>query len=123
MKSSSHHLNVKKKHLPANVHDEALQPLIRSSERHPGDLGIHRIDSVRAARKVRLQIMDACERLAQNPAIGHSREDLTERAVKFSPAGSYLIVYDPEKRPLEIVRVLHGALDIPRLLESAGTGS
>jgi antitoxin ParD1/3/4/toxin ParE1/3/4 len=39
-------------------------------------------DSVRAARKVRLQIMDACERLAQNPGIGHVREDLTERPLK-----------------------------------------
>lgn len=34
-------------------------------------------DSVRAARKVRLSLWDACQRLAENPRIGHVREDLT----------------------------------------------
>jgi toxin ParE1/3/4 len=73
-------------------------------------------ENVRAARKVRLQIFAACEELAQNPGIGHTREDLTDRHVKFWPVGSYLVVYAPETRPLEIVRVFHGALDIPRLI-------
>ncbi len=34
-------------------------------------------DSIRAARRVRLQLFGACRRLAGNPLIGHSREDLT----------------------------------------------
>ena len=33
------------------------------------------MDSVRAARKVRLQILDACRRLAENPGIGHARSE------------------------------------------------
>jgi antitoxin ParD1/3/4/toxin ParE1/3/4 len=36
--------------------------------------------------------------------------------VKFWPLHSYLIVYDPAKRPVWIVRVLHGARDVRRLL-------
>ena len=32
-------------------------------------------DSIRAARRVRLELLAACQRLAENPLIGHSRED------------------------------------------------
>ncbi len=72
-------------------------------------------DNVPAARRVRLQILSACRRLAANPGIGHRREDLTDKPVLFWPVGSYLIVYAMRKRP-EIVRVLHGARDISGLL-------
>jgi plasmid stabilization system protein ParE len=72
-------------------------------------------DSIKAARRIRLQIFDACQRIAENPEIGHRREDLTDKPVLFWPAGSYLIIYAARK-PVEIVRVLHGARDIPSLL-------
>jgi toxin ParE1/3/4 len=72
-------------------------------------------DSVKAARKVRLSLFDACQRLAENPRIGHSREDLTDQPILFWTAGSYLIVYDPRTKPLSIVRVIHGARDVPSL--------
>jgi len=73
-------------------------------------------DSVRAARRVRLGLLAACRRLAQHPALGHRREDLTDKPVLFWPVYSYLIIYNPATEPLEIVRILHGAQDIPRLL-------
>ncbi len=72
-------------------------------------------DSIKAARRLRLQIFDACRRVADNPGIGHSREDLTDKPVLFWPAGLCLIIYTARK-PVEIVRVLHGARDIPSLL-------
>ncbi|MFN7920094.1 MAG: type II toxin-antitoxin system RelE/ParE family toxin [Bryobacteraceae bacterium] len=72
-------------------------------------------DSVRAARKVRLSLFDACQRLAENPRIGHVRDDLTDQPVLFWPVGSYLIIYDPASKPLSIVRVVHGARDVPGL--------
>jgi toxin ParE1/3/4 len=68
-------------------------------------------DSIRAARRVRLQIMRACQTIAANPRLGHSRSDLTDKPVLFWPVRSYLIIYNPGPRPIEIVRVLHGALD------------
>lgn len=73
-------------------------------------------DSVRAARKVRLRILDTCQLLAANPEIGHFREDLADQPVRFWPVGSYLIVYSPGTKPLEIVRVVHAARDVARLL-------
>jgi plasmid stabilization system protein ParE len=72
-------------------------------------------DSMKAARRLRLQIFDACQRIANHPEIGHRREDLTEKPVLIWPEGSYLIIYIA-RRPVEIVRVLHGARDIPGLL-------
>ena len=73
------------------------------------------VDSIRAARRLRLQILEACQKIANNPGIGHSREDLTDKPVLFWPVGSYLIIYTA-RTPVEIVRVLHGARDIPGLL-------
>ena len=72
-------------------------------------------DSIKAARKVRISLLDACKLLAENPHIGHSREDLTDQPVLFWPVGSYLIIYDSRTKPLSIVRVLHGARDVPSL--------
>jgi plasmid stabilization system protein ParE len=74
------------------------------------------LDSVKSARKVRLSLFNACQFLAENPRIGHIREDLTSEPVWFWPVGSYLLIYDPASKPLAIVRVLHGARDVPSLL-------
>jgi plasmid stabilization system protein ParE len=41
-------------------------------------------DNIDAARRVRLALLAACRRLAQNPGIGHQREDLTDKPVRFS---------------------------------------
>jgi plasmid stabilization system protein ParE len=73
-------------------------------------------DSIKAARRVRLEIVDACQRIARNPRVGHSREDLTDKPVLFWPVGSYLIIYNPARKPVEIVRVVHAARDVPSLL-------
>lgn len=56
-------------------------------------------------------------RLAETPDLGHRREDLTDADVLFYPVWSYLVIYRPTSKPLEIVRVLHGARDLPSLLE------
>jgi plasmid stabilization system protein ParE len=61
----------------------------------------------------------ACEFLAQNPLAGHTRKDLTPLPVRFWPVQGYpirLIVYDPQRKPLEVIRILHGARNIPAIL-------
>lgn len=73
-------------------------------------------DNIKAARRVRLKILHACQGIAENPKIGHRREDLTEKPVRFWPVGSYMIIYNSARRPIEIVRVVHGARDVPTLL-------
>ena len=61
-------------------------------------------------------LLKAVRLLAQSPALGHGREDLTQLSVKFWPVFSYLIVYDPIRRPIEILGVLHGSSDLRRIL-------
>ena len=74
-------------------------------------------DNVEAAARVRQEIRDACRRLARHPYIGHSRDDLTTRKdVLFWPVYSYLILYRPEAKPLEVLRVLHGKRDVAGIL-------
>ena len=62
-------------------------------------------------------IYDAVGKLAERPGIGHTPKDLTNRPLKFWSVNSYLVVYDPETRPLTIIAVFHGARDVERLLE------
>ena len=75
-------------------------------------------DSVDAARRVLDALEHAFDQLAGTPGIGHRREDLTARPVKFWSVSSYLVVYDPASAPLSIIAVLHGARDVERLLKN-----
>lgn len=77
-------------------------------------------DSVDAAIKVVLALEDAFVLLASRPAIGHAREDLTDRPLKFWSVHSYLVVYDPGGDPLTIVAVLHGARNVAQILKEIG---
>jgi antitoxin ParD1/3/4 len=77
-------------------------------------------DSIEAADRVEAQIYVACGFLASAPQAGHVRHDVTARPVRFWTVprfSNYVIVYDPASHPLRIIRILHGALDIPRHLE------
>ena len=73
--------------------------------------------SASGARTVLGELRAAFQRLAKNPGIGHSRPDLTDRRIRFWPVRSYLVVYRPETKPLEIITVLHGARDVQRILQ------
>jgi toxin ParE1/3/4 len=75
-----------------------------------------RESSQQVTRYIFRELREGMRFLGKNPYAGHLREDLTERAVRFWAVFSYFIVYDPEKRPVEIARILHGALDIPNIL-------
>ncbi|MBS1831823.1 MAG: type II toxin-antitoxin system RelE/ParE family toxin [Acidobacteria bacterium] len=70
------------------------------------------------ARRVLRNIHAACRLIASDPGIGHVREDLTDKPVKFWRVYSYLLVYDPASTPLRVIRLLHGARDVEHLLES-----
>jgi len=55
--------------------------------------------------------------LARNPGAGHRRKDLTDSSVRFFPVYSYLIVYRPETKPLQVVAILHGRREVERILQ------
>jgi plasmid stabilization system protein ParE len=72
--------------------------------------------NIQAAKRVRQELLKACRMLAANPRLGHQRADLTSKSVRFWPVYSYVIIYRDDSRPLKVVRVLHGAQDIGRLI-------
>jgi plasmid stabilization system protein ParE len=60
------------------------------------------------AYRIESGILEKILYLAGSPGGGHWRRDLTEEPVKFFPIYSYLIVYRPETKPLQVVAILHG---------------
>jgi antitoxin ParD1/3/4/toxin ParE1/3/4 len=62
------------------------------------------------------RLSEAFLKLAETPGLGHRREDLTSLPLLFYPVWSYFIIYKPETKPLEVVRVIHGARDVEALL-------
>ena len=75
-------------------------------------------DSIEAAEKVESSILEACTFLAAFPMSGHLRPNVTRRPVRFwtvAPYPNYMVVYEPDTQPLLILRVVHGARDLPRL--------
>ena len=93
--------------------------LVPAAEEQVGDVvAFIAADSEEAAVRVRHAFYSAFELLAKQPEIGHAREDLTSRPLKFWRVYSYLIVYDPASTPLTIVAVLHGARDVEPVLKN-----
>jgi antitoxin ParD1/3/4 len=56
--------------------------------------------------------------LVRHPEAGHWRKDLTDAAVRFFSVYSYLIVYLPESKPLQIVAIVHGRRDVADVLKN-----
>jgi plasmid stabilization system protein ParE len=77
-------------------------------------------DDEAAADRVEQDIYNACAFLAEAPERGHSRLDLTSRPLRFwrlSRYPNYTLVYVPQTKPLQIIAVLHGKRNIPRILK------
>ena len=77
---------------------------------------IKKESSEETADRVESVIRSKFAYLADFPNGGHWRRDLTEAAVRFLSVYSYLIVYRPETKPLQIVAILHARRDVARIL-------
>lgn len=71
--------------------------------------------SPQAARRVREELKAAMRKLAEFPGIGHLREAVTDEPIRFWSVYQYLIAYRPHTKPLEILRIVHGARDLHAL--------
>jgi plasmid stabilization system protein ParE len=74
-------------------------------------------NSLEMADRVESAIRQKFTLLAQVPGAGHRRSDLTTEDVKFFTVYSYLIVYRPRSKPLQIVSILQGRRDVEHLLQ------
>lgn len=73
--------------------------------------------SPRNALKVFDRIHAAARRLAGFPGLGHAREDVTDKPVRFWAVHAWLIVYRADRKPLEILRIVHGSRELARVLQ------
>ena len=73
--------------------------------------------SVTVADRVESVIRERIAFLARTPGAGHRSKNLTDETVKFFPVYSYLIVYRPETKPLQVVAILHGHRNVERILK------
>jgi plasmid stabilization system protein ParE len=74
------------------------------------------MDNPTSARAVLNKFYDAFAILADNSQIGHIKDKVQPRKFKFWSVYSYQIIYNPESKPLEILRILSGYRDIESLL-------
>ncbi len=73
-------------------------------------------DNPTAADQMRERFYKAFTMLAENSHLGHMRPDLIDKPLRFWPLKSYLIVYKPDTRPLEILRILSGFRDLAGMM-------
>ena len=72
-------------------------------------------DNQGAANRVLQRLYRAEDRLGEFPEIGQARPDIAP-TLRHWPVGSYLILYRIEPDCVRIVRVIHGARDLPAAL-------
>jgi plasmid stabilization system protein ParE len=75
-------------------------------------------DSVHHADLVEEAVYATCRLAATTPVIGHRRREVTKGNVLFLAVSGYevySIAYLADSEPLTVVRVLHGARNLPRL--------
>lgn len=70
------------------------------------------LDNIDAADRLVDELEEAMKQLASMPEMGHFRDELADRSHRFWPVAKYLVVYHHATKPLEVVRVLHGARDV-----------
>ena len=71
-----------------------------------------------AADRLRVAAMQAAQTIAEHPEIGAVRTEFAPERFRFFVLRrfSYLIVYEPDRNPPLILRVLHAAQDLAPLL-------
>ena len=55
---------------------------------------------------------EKCWMQADSPGVGRKRDELAPNLRGF-PVGNHVIFYRPAENGIEVIRVLHGAMDIP----------
>mgnify|MGYP003376663074 CR=1 FL=1 len=60
-------------------------------------------------------LREKCQQLADSPGLGVKREDYC--GLHRFPVGHYLIFYRPTVEGVDVIRILHGARDIERIIQ------
>jgi toxin ParE1/3/4 len=69
-------------------------------------------ESPAAAERLRTEIYEALRHLAQSPGMGHYHDELLHRRYRFWNWYSYVICYRWDRKPIQIIAVVHGAREL-----------
>jgi plasmid stabilization system protein ParE len=72
-------------------------------------------DSAVLADRIDTEFHELFASLAAMPRQGHTRKDLTKQPVLFFPLYSFMVIYQPETRPIRIMAVLRGTRDVKHI--------
>jgi antitoxin ParD1/3/4/toxin ParE1/3/4 len=73
--------------------------------------------NIDAADRVKAELRLAMQQLARMPGMGHRRQDVRNPRYRFWSVYSYVIAYFRDTKPLQIVRVVHGAQNFKKLFK------
>ena len=68
--------------------------------------------SIDQADHIERELEAAFLKLSEIPGMGHVREELTDKNLKFWPVFDFLVVYTSDSQPLEIITIVHGAREL-----------
>ncbi|MEM6338422.1 MAG: type II toxin-antitoxin system RelE/ParE family toxin [Pseudomonadota bacterium] len=71
-------------------------------------------DKILAANKVEDDILEALDLIVETPSIGTKKHDLLDMPVRFWVVHNYYIIYNPNTRPLQILRIISSYRDIEK---------
>ena len=76
------------------------------------------VENPAAARGFRASLDNIATTLGDHPRIGALKPELASPPIRFIPLRGYpyIVVYTPDRDPPLILRVLHGARDLPEIL-------
>ena len=83
----------------------------REDLRSIGEFGCEAFGLDRALRFLN-ELEEAFRLLASQPAIGFKRPDLAPESVRFFVRGPAVIAYRWDRRPIEVLRVITGSVDL-----------
>jgi plasmid stabilization system protein ParE len=69
------------------------------------------------ALHIHKKLVDGFKMVGEYPGIGHVREDLADESVRVHAVFSFLVIYRSETKPVQVLRVIHGARDLNSAME------
>lgn len=100
--------------------DYVLAPVAREDLLTIWNYYASELGDIDLADRIRDEIFAGIAAVARTPGLGHLRKDLAHERLRFWLVRKYLIIYRADKKPLEVVRVLHSGRDVQAILGKAG---
>ena len=69
-------------------------------------------DNPDVAQRLRAEFYESLKKLALSPGIGHYHDDLLSRKYRFWNFYSYVVAYEWDAKPIQVICVVHGARDL-----------